>query len=589
VRAFLLLALGSSLCAGCAAPDTARGDAPRLPDLRAEYLVRVADPGAGLVAVDLDLAGLPAEPGPLTLVMAERYAFVRLEEPLLAGPVRAFAVDGTELVVEREGPFQWKVERGSREALRVSYAVPQDHREIPEVRERDAYEFPYLDEEHGMLVGGATFLAPRVEGGRCRVRFELPDGWPVRCPWPEVEPGLFEPTPSSALQNDLVALGHWEEQLVEAGGCEIAVVVAPRQEGLIEASGPPIERIVRAEIELFGRRPRAKYLFLFGRPDPPLAPGERGMSLAGSPKNGSMTLMVRGHVDPRGMLGHIGHLIAHEFYHTWTNPGFRAPDELRFIGEGFTDYYAYLVLAREGLSTWEELAATIRGKLAAYAGNPARHEISLLEAGGKVFFEGGGAHDLVYDGGLLYAALLDRDIRMQGEGRSLDDAMRAFNNDPRWRSGERDPTVEDVFTMLAGFLPQERVRHYRELAERRGEIDFPAELRATGLEIRAERKAVEPRLRANLDGTRIRDIDPRGLGGRLGLRAGDRLLVVNGNACASQDQVRRAWRSPQDGRVRFTFERAGETHEVDEPLPVELEVEMAAEPWRAHLPTGETR
>jgi predicted metalloprotease with PDZ domain len=585
----LLLALGSSLLAGCSAPEAAREETPGMPDLRADYLVRVADPGEGLVAVELRLSGIPAEAGPVRLSMAERYAFVRLDEPLLAGPVRAFAEDGTELGVAREGPFQWKVERGSSETLRVSYSVPHGHREIPEVRERDAYEFPYLADEHGMLVGGATFLAPRVAGGRCRVRFELPDGWPVCCPWPEVEPGVFEPTPSSALQNDLVAIGHWEKQLIEAGGCEIAVVVAPGQEGLMEASGPPIERIVRAEIELFGRRPRAKYLFLFGRPDPPLAPGERGMSLAGSPKNGSMTLMVRGHVDPRGMSGHIGHLIAHEFYHTWTNPGFRTPDELRFVGEGFTDYYAYLVLAREGLFAWEELAGTIRGKLSAYASNPARQEISLLEAGGEVFFEGGGAHDLVYDGGLLFAALLDRDIRRQGEGRSLDDAMRAFNNDPRWRSGEREPTVEDVFAMLAGFLPRERVEHYRELAARRGEIDFPAELRATGLEISAERRTVEPRLRANLEGTRIRDIDPRGLGGRLGLRAGDRLLLVNGSPCASQDQVRRAWRAPQDGRMRFVFERDGETHEVDEPLPVELEVEMSAEPWKAHLPTGEAR
>jgi predicted metalloprotease with PDZ domain len=473
----------------------------------ASYLVRIEDPTAGRVKVEFTLTDLGPGHEPLVVSLPRRFAFVELDAPLLEGEVQALDEDGGERAVEPIDPFRWSVERAGAKSLHFSITVPLHHRDLPEVIEhRDSYEFPYLAADHGMLVAGAMlpspeFLLSHCLQSHCRVRFELPEGWAVRCPWPEVTDGVFEPPTRASLHNDLIAIGKWEERVVEANGCSVTVVVAPGQEGLMEAVGSLIEQIVRAEIELFGRRPREKYLFLFGRPDPPLSPDERGLSLGGSPKSGSMTLMLRGPVAAARRGSHLGHLIAHEFHHTWVHPSIETPGGLRFVGEGFTDYYAYLLLAREGLSSWDSFAATIAEKLGAYCRNPVREELSLLEAGGPCFFEGKGAYSLTYDGGLLFAALLDRMIRapdeeigeeidedigeVAGEERSLDEAMRAFRNDPRWAEGGTAPTVENFFESLAGFLSAEEVAHLRELAGRRGEIDFLGELRATGAEIEA--------------------------------------------------------------------------------------------------------
>ena len=98
--------------------------------------------------------------------------------------------------------------------------------------------------------------------------------------------------------------------------------------------------------------------------------------MAGSPKTCSMTL----NVEPRLALAagkHLSHLIAHEFFHTWGAGRVALPDEMRWITEGFTDYYAYLVSARLGLNTWEEFAETLGEKMRATDTNPIGGRLSL--------------------------------------------------------------------------------------------------------------------------------------------------------------------------------------------------------------------
>jgi len=75
----------------------------------------------------------------------------------------------------------------------------------------------------------------------------------------------------------------------------------------------------------------------------------------------------------------------------------------------------------------------------------------------------------------------------------------------------------------------------------------------------------------------------------MGLQPGDVLIEVNGAACASPGEVHAAWRAPRDGRVRFTYERDGELHEVDEPLPLDATVTVDPTPWRDHLATTADR
>jgi predicted metalloprotease with PDZ domain len=302
--------------------------------------------------------------------------------------------------------------------------------------------------------------------------------------------------------------------------------------------------------------------------------------MAGSPKTNSMTLSVEPRLVPV-VDRYLPHLIAHEFFHTWT-AAVETPDELRWVGEGFTDYYAWLVSARLGLGTWEEFAATLGEEMRKCAANPRRGEMSLVEAGGEVFFSDRNAYDLVYDGGLLIAAWLDRAIRAQKRGKTLDDLMRAFNNDPRWTGASAAPVLRDFVAVAERFTDGTTAAALERLVTQPYGFDPVDAFGQLGVTIRNEVTPPRMDLRANLDGTRVIDIDRNGIAYRVGVRANDRFVKINGQSVGDAREVRTAWRSPRDERIRVTLERAGETIEIDQALPQVEQFVVPVDPWRAH-------
>lgn len=410
--------------------------------LAVDYLLRVL-PERALVEVTLDVRGLDPEAKTLDLSMIEGFAYVRLEEPRLAGDVVARASrgeDGAPLAVERVAPYLWRVATGGAEAITVSYAVPQDHRTLPEVVGRDEYEYPYLEDNHGMLVTGTLLLRPdRRAASERRVRFELPQDWAVHAPWPDHPAGGFAPPSDRALANDLIAVGAWSTRVIEIGAFEVTVAASPHQPDLLEAVAAPLEAIVREELAMFGTQPNGRYLVLFGRPDI--------QGFGGSPKTGSMTLAIREDLVGQ-MEGAIEHLVAHEFFHTWGQSRAPLPDELRWLNEGVTDYFAYLAPLRAGLIAPEVFEGTLLGKLRALEANGARAKLSLAAAGGPVFFEGGDAYSLCYDGGLVIGAWLDASLRALDEATTLIEVLRAFHGDPRWDDLSAEPTTADFLAVV---------------------------------------------------------------------------------------------------------------------------------------------
>ena len=201
----------------------------------------------------------------------------------------------------------------------------------------------------------------------------------------------------------------------------------------------------------------------------------------------------------------------------------------------------------------------------------------MLEAGGDAFFAGGLPYELCYRAGFLLGAWLDRGLRTAGQELGLDGCMRRFLSD-------ETPTPN-----LAAFLELVREVGGASRADRlgtwlQGSIDaemLVADLRATGIPI--ERSLAPPRLdlRANFDGTRVLDIDPDGLGYRVGLRSGDELFEVNGQFVESQGELRRAWASPEAGVLSVVLGRDGEERWLEWPLQPEASYRVDAQGWMA--------
>ncbi|MCY2961305.1 MAG: hypothetical protein NTY35_14175 [Planctomycetota bacterium] len=538
------------------ATNSARPEAAIGP--RAEYRVRLLEPAARAVEVELRLRGLDPGATELALTLPEGYSFVRLEAPLLAVPLAAATPAGTPLALESDGPYRWKLATGGATDAIVTWTSALTAQDRPEVAERDSFGHPYVTTDHALLMTGAILVAPEFDGraeATYRVRFEGPAHWPVLCSWREVEPGTYDPGSEQALQDDLVALGDWNRRRIQLDGMEIDVGIAPGQASLEALAVPAIEKICSAELALFGMVPRERYLFLFVAPKP-----VQGFSFAGSPKNGAMVLQVCGDLGNPTASEMIAHLVAHEFHHLWAVSRLDFGDDLRFVGEGFTDWYAHVVPARLGLMTREKLGEKLGEKLDGWKSLAVGLDTSLSQAGGPRFFEGQTHYDATYTGGLLVAALLDLELRRAGRADGLDGWLREFVNDPRWQPRKTGPGVADFLAAVdrtLGTATRERVSTW---VEQQGGFDPDAELARLGVAV--QREPVARRMRANFEGARIVALDPRSDAGRLGLREGDTLLAVNGRDVADERSIQDAWSEPVEGSVRVRLERGGQRLEL---------------------------
>ncbi|MBI4878276.1 MAG: peptidoglycan DD-metalloendopeptidase family protein [Planctomycetes bacterium] len=538
------------------------------PGLGLDYCFAVSDPAERAVDATLILTGAS---GSLDLALPESTAFVRLAEPRLEGDVSVRALAGGHPRIERTGPYRWRLDPCGEGSVELRWRVRLDHRDLPEIAGRDEYEWPYVEHDHGLLVPGTLVLAPvAARPASLKVRFDLPEGWPVIAPWPEVAAGVFAPPDLRALQDDLVAVGRWDVHREQVGGMELTVAFAPRQEALRDAVLERIGRIVAAELELFGCTPAPAYLFLFGKPQP----GGYG----GSPKTASMTLFAAPELPVEFALEGIEHLIAHEFHHTWMRARSEPPDELRFVVEGFTDYYAALVPWRLGFRDDAWFARALGQKLAECEESQRASGISLAEAGGAVFFAEGDAYRAVYAGGFSLAFFLDLAIRRQDAERNLDQLMRRFYEDSRWRA-EENPTLAGFFDLaeeFAGARFRERVEKF---VNEPGSPDLALAFAEVGVELARGERPADLDLRANLEGTKLVLIDPSCASWRVGLRIGDRLLEVNGREVRDEHEVRAAWSAPCDDRVRVRFLRSDvpEPVAIDAPIPRVVEYQVPDE------------
>ena len=471
--------------------------------------------------VDLSAVLAGGGAGDLRVRFADGYAYARPPEPLLEPVTDAsgeeFFVLATEVAegeaarttvaFTREDPHGFllsasRVSELSSPALCLRWRVPLTHREHPAVLEAsDAYEFPYLEDDHGLLVAGTLF--PLVVVGdlplATAVRIEAPEGWPVLAPWPEgegPERALVADTgqdpwlrPSSdGLRNDVIAVGAWETRQTSIGSFEATLAVAPRQEGLMEVVGRSIGRIVEHQLALFGRSPRERYLFLFGRPDL--------QGFGGSTKDGSMVLAVgTGVIESADAF--VPHLVSHEFFHVWAASTTALPNELRWVNEGITDYFSYLVLARTGLSTHEDFAETLGEKMGEYVASPLFGQTSLEDAGGMRFFTEPEAHDYVYQGGLVIGAWLDRALRTR-YGSSLDLLLRGLLNDPQLLRGDgEDPDRARFFDLVTAHADQALADELAVLVGEALELDPVLLFEGVGVAVEDRGEGARPRYRVD--------------------------------------------------------------------------------------------
>lgn len=531
---------------------------------QASYTFSMPDAAQAEVHASLELRELNAPNNRVTLTMPQGFAYAQLPTPRLVGEVEvSTGIDVSALpTIERLGPYQWEVNTTGAQYLILEWTVPLDHRDQPEVRGRDEYEYPYLRDDHGMLVMGTLALAPeQLDEEQIKVCFELPEEWDVHAPWPRDSDGNFRPGSMNALRDDLIAVGDWQIYEQAANDMQLKVAFARGQSTLYDVVVGQIGPIVSAMLDHFGTTPQANYLFLFGEP-------QLG-GYGGSPKTQSMTLYVDPNLPSDFAAKGIVHLIAHEFHHTWMRARCQPVDELRFVAEGFTDYFAYLIPKRIGMLDESAWRTEMERQLALAESSQLTSGLSLQNAGGGIFFKDGTAYQTVYSGGLCLALWLDLALQRSENPSSTEDMLRALYENPRWKDGV-DPTPEHLWAILKerGY---DDIANHAEYMSKQKWIDWQQAFAMIELELTRAEQPAPLSMRANFNGTTITDIDPNGTGARIGLKSGDVLVSVNGVEVSSQGEIRRAFpKLVDDEKFVIVFMRGETQVTIDHDRPSDV-------------------
>lgn len=146
------------------------------------------------------------------------------------------------------------------------------------------------------------------------------------------------------------------------------------------------------------------------------------------------------------------HLLAHELFHTWNGRriGRKEPEELVYwFSEGFTDYYANLLLLRSGIETLPQYVAAYDDTLRGYFLSPARNAKNAAVR--TSFWSDRAVERLPYQRGAIFAHEWNLKIRSAPGGHSIDDVMR----DLFLEAKEHDTVVsdEEIDTLARRYLP----------------------------------------------------------------------------------------------------------------------------------------
>ena len=124
------------------------------------------------------------------------------------------------------------------------------------------------------------------------------------------------------------------------------------------------------------------------------------------------------------------HLLAHELFHTWNGRRIKRqdPEELVYwFSEGFTDYYAGVMLLRAGLTTFPEYVEAYNQVVRSYSLSPARNARNQVEL--DSFWTDTAVERLPYERGNLLAHEWNARIHDAGHDASIDDVMRDLFHD----------------------------------------------------------------------------------------------------------------------------------------------------------------
>jgi predicted metalloprotease with PDZ domain len=399
--------------------------------------------------------------------------------------MRAFAGD-RELSVVKSRKNRWRIAARGAGDVTLRYRL---YAFTPAVR------YNWVESDFAMLNGAATFVSP-VESGRHRpheVTLVLPSGWAgAWTPMPPVEgrAWTFRAADFDALVDSPIVAGSPATHGFVVDGKRHTLVLAGDTRFFDRTrAAKDVERIVESTRGLMGSLPYPSYHFLTM-----LTGGSDGLEHA----DGFLIMSDRFTTRTRRAYLNWLSLVAHEYFHAWNVKRMR-PVELGpfdyesenyvstlWMAEGFTDYYADLIVRRSDLCTPQEYLASLSDAIESVQRTPGRRVTTVSDASMDAWIKQYRPNENTpnstidyYSKGAVVAFLLDARIRRATGGlRSLDDVMRLGLQ--RY-SGARGFSADDFFRLASEVAGTDLRPWFSEAVGSTRELDFHEALEYYGL------------------------------------------------------------------------------------------------------------
>jgi predicted metalloprotease with PDZ domain len=398
---------------------------------------------------------------------------------------------GRVLPVDKTRKNRWRVTTGTTPIITVRYRLYA--REL-------SVRTNWVDDSFAVINGAATFVTLVEQAARPHdVRIVLPSAWKQSMTGlrsvPDGQAHHYRaPDFDSLVDSPIVAGNFAVYRFVVEGKDHYLVNIGDSSGWDSDRAVSDLEKMVREVFKLWRELPYDKYLFL-----------NVISEASGALEHKNSTIMMSGRLSTTTRVAYLTWLsqACHELFHAWNVKRLRPIElgpfdyenenytESLWIAEGFTDYYADLLLQRAGLTSREEYLQALSSTIESLQATPGR----LVQAVNRASFDAwikyyrpdeNSANTSIsyYTKGTVLAFLLDAKIRRGTEdARSLDDLMRlAYQR----YSGPKGYTPEDFKNLVVEIIGSPRgVREwFASAVESAAELDYREVLDWFGLEFR---------------------------------------------------------------------------------------------------------
>lgn len=485
--------------------------------------------------------------------------------------------------IVRQQDGLWRVTGAGKDAT-VRYKVRANEKGAFRVVRK-----PFLTPTGGM-VGDLHHFLYVVEATTtpAHVTLKVPTDWNIATSLaPTSDPHTFFARDAKELSDSPILVGKLRESRFQVEQVPVRVAYWPLPEAQQFDEKPLVDglqRIVQQAANLFGGLPWREYVFQV----------RDGTDVEGFEHTDCTTIGVPSKDLAAGRNPDYV-MITHEFFHTWNIMRIHSADykgvsykpvQLSglWVSEGFTVYFADLLVRRAGLPTpFPTRLAYLQDLIEWYLANPENARTSAEQNSRGAFRPPvGDAHPdrfVLWEQSELMAALLDFNLRAETNGkRSLDDLMRALYAE---FPGPRGFTTTDIERLASKVSGRNLKPFFDAYIRRAGTLDVARYLAMVGLQM--EMKTVKA---AAPDGTlkpdtrvyallpngesklRLYLTHPRSVWLRAGLRNGDQLVNVNGAAVETEGEFNDLLSALHVGdQVKLEVMRAGKLRQIIVAVP----------------------